>query len=112
MISIQDADRQSWDDGTSFYHNLLVKYNCSPSDLAVALGIKCADNVISVRHCQDEYWRVEDAPMLQWAREAYDAGVIEMFQGRVNDHFFQYAVTRKIVRVSRIYFGLNGNGVN
>lgn len=51
--------------------------------------------VVSVRHRDDAGWPVQDRRAIERAREQYDAGLIEMVQGRQSPWVIQYAATRR-----------------
>lgn len=49
--------------------------------------------IVAVRHVCDPDW--PDTPELRKAKADYDAGLVEMAQGRDGDWFIQYSIPRK-----------------
>ncbi len=78
---------------------------CSLSELALAVGIPMPEQVISVRHVDEESWPYEDHYRIFQTRIAYDEGVVEMATGRFAKRYFVlYVFPRKKRALPRRYF--------
>jgi hypothetical protein len=75
----------------------------SVREFAEALGARWPERAVSIRW-KNDLWPVEDWKAIQDARSRYEAGLCELAQGRVRDHFILYEFPRKTPAPRRSWF--------
>lgn len=76
-------------------------------DALSLLPIRMPQYVVSARHVY-EYWPIETHEAILDARDSYDAGLVEMTQAKVCNHFILYAIPRtRPAKNRRPYFRAN-----
>lgn len=95
--SLAAIAQRSFDDGRYCF----LEGRLPPEDLGPP---KLKKFIVSIRHVTDPGWPIRDRQALERARQCYDAGTHEMYQGRFGNWIVQYLQVRKRRVKEREYF--------
>jgi hypothetical protein len=65
---------------------------------------RLAKHLVSLRTVDSDCWPERDAVKIDQARADYDAGKVEMCQGKADGFFLLYAIPRKVLASRRQFF--------
>jgi hypothetical protein len=103
MAILTDNAIAAWKSGKIELPALLSTFNLSHRALGEMMGFPMPQYIVTIRY-KEYRWPFGDAPRVDVARMAYDAGRVEVCQGRTAEFVILYSIPRKKYTKERPYF--------